>query len=166
MVYNCVKLCYYNLKEEELSMNNEEGQDLTKSSTSEVLDITMPLHKLLFLLLITFTLYTPFWFYSKCKHLKDAKGRNILLALATGIPFLCVIPLFVLYKNLLNLFYSSNKKKILLISFSLSFLLFSVIYSLCLYLNITSSILFSICFYIPSLLIIQFIINNEKQNAT
>lgn len=139
-------------------MNNEIKEN-------NIIKLTMPLTKLLFLMLITFTLYTPFWFYYKCKYFKDDKMRNILFALSTGIPFICAIPFFILYQNLLDLIYVKNKKKTFFIAFSLSFLLFTIIYITFLHLNITSSLLFSICFYIPSLLILQFIINKESENG-
>lgn len=146
-------------------MSNEEIQELEKNMDNKVIDITMPLAKLLFLLLITLTLYAPFWFYFKWKYLKDDKVRNVIFALSTGIPFFGVITQFILYKNILNSIYSANKKIAFIISFSLSFLLFIPLYAMFLHLKITSSILFSICFYSPSLLIIQAIINKEKKNA-
>jgi len=148
-------------------MNNNKNEETSNIDGGKILNLAMPIHKLLFLLLITFTLYTPFWFYYKCKYFRDAKIRNILFALSTGIPFLCVIPLFILYQNLLDLIYIKNKTKTFFIAFSLSFLLFTTIYITFLYFNITSSLLFSICFYIPSLLAIQFLVNKkEEQSAT
>lgn len=153
-MYNYRKL-YWKV---ESKMQNEQINNIN-------IKLTMPLIKLLFLLIITFTLYTPFWFYYKWKALNDTKFKNILLALSTGIPFGGIIPQFILFKCILDKFYKENKKISFFISFNLTFILFIALYSIFISLKLYSNILFSICFYVPSLIILQFIISAKVGRA-
>lgn len=127
--------------------------------------IKMSVIKLFFFLIITLTLYVPFWFYYKWKYLREVKGKKVkplLLALSTGIPFVGIIPQYFLYKELLNFSLNWNSKIIKFIAFSLSFLWFIALYIIFLYKHIYSSILFSIFFYIPTIIILQIIINKKE----
>lgn len=127
--------------------------------------IKMSVIKLFFLLIITLTLYVPFWFYYKWKYLRDIKGEKVkplLLTLSTGIPFVGIIPQYFLYKELLNFSLNWNGKIIKGIAFSLSLLWFIALYIIFLYKHIYSSVLFSIFFYIPAVLILQAILNRKE----
>ena len=127
--------------------------------------IKMSIIKLFFLLSITLGLYAPFWFYYKWKYLRDVKGKQVkplLLALSTGIPFAGAIPQYFLYKELLNFSLNKNSENIKFIAFSLSLLWYMCLYVIFLYKHIYSSILFSIFFYIPTILILQVILNRQE----